>query len=464
MLGCIWPCPSQSLQNQTAVPAQMNSQSSCIEANREGFPQGNDQAHLHYWQQVLADCRRLRDRAGEGQVLLTLGWMYFFAEDYRAAIDAYQLAEQVDASKGAALNGLGQSYLAVGDHARALDAYKQAVQLAGPAPELRLLQAEAFRGLGLTYLDLKDYSQAIAVLEDALTRLQKHGSPTLGERNWIGIFASLGLAHHRSGHLKEAERYLREALSAAASFVSESESHWDSTREDIQRARMQRFSASKLYQGLVLDAIGSLLAGGPVGAVGAVASVIESPKKLQEAVQAHNQYQDDLRKREQKFLEEAPGTLEWSALWAAVDVEVYVCPLLQEILAAQQQLAEGLELAERCRGRALAQRLGYHLGGDGGTKKNQPLTFAHIQAIANDQQATLVEYTILYEPSRLPPWFPEKESGLLIWGVSPSGHVTQRRVDSAHGARRRRRDTGRARRHDPTSPRCKRARDALRAP
>jgi hypothetical protein len=124
---------------------------------------------------------------------------------------------------------------------------------------------------------------------------------------------------------------------------------------------------------------------------------------------------------------------EMEALSAPLHVHDYVCPLLQEIFVAQQQIAEGLEIAERCRGRALAQRLTFQSWARGELPESQPPTFAQIHAIAAAQQATLVAYTVLVEPLRLPKWIPSRESGLLIWVVSPSGQVTQRRVDLRPG-------------------------------
>ncbi|HEU0202360.1 MAG TPA: CHAT domain-containing protein, partial [Burkholderiaceae bacterium] len=58
----------------------------------------------------------------------------------------------------------------------------------------------------------------------------------------------------------------------------------------------------------------------------------------------------------------------------------------------------------------------------------QAPTLVQLRAIARAQKATIVEYTVVYEPALLPDWIPDRESALLVYVVAPEGTVTARRV------------------------------------
>jgi len=90
---------------------------------------------------------------------------------------------------------------------------------------------------------------------------------------------------------------------------------------------------------------------------------------------------------------------------------------LQQALLAQNEIEAALEIAERGRARALAELLAPRLSnvpeGQVGIK---PTTIEEIKQIASQQQATLVEYSVI-------------EDTLLIWVVKPSGEVFVEKVN-----------------------------------
>ncbi len=92
--------------------------------------------------------------------------------------------------------------------------------------------------------------------------------------------------------------------------------------------------------------------------------------------------------------------------------------LLQAALIDQEKSLAALEIAERGRARALVELLSNGLGGQlAERRKITSPTLQQIQQIANVQNATLIEYSILWSRT------------LLIWVIKPNGEIAFRSVD-----------------------------------
>ncbi|MDB9496826.1 CHAT domain-containing protein [Spirulina major CS-329] len=92
--------------------------------------------------------------------------------------------------------------------------------------------------------------------------------------------------------------------------------------------------------------------------------------------------------------------------------------LLQRAQVAQNKTIAALETAERGRARAFVELLHRRLNPNDPNATIAPPNLAKIQQIAKEQNATLVEYSIIGE-----------ESTLYIWVIAPSGDITFRQVD-----------------------------------
>ena len=113
--------------------------------------------------------------------------------------------------------------------------------------------------------------------------------------------------------------------------------------------------------------------------------------------------------------------------------------LLQDVLVAQGQPQQALEVAERGRARAFVEQLAQRLALVEGEETATPLpavsspSLAEIQQVARQQNATLVAYSITYENAaifragRREGRQQNRETALLIWVVQPSGEVSFRR-------------------------------------
>ncbi|HEU0202849.1 MAG TPA: tetratricopeptide repeat protein, partial [Burkholderiaceae bacterium] len=297
-----------------------------------------DQVDADLLSEAIAGCRKAGDRNGERLLLEWLGHMHFMQGQYAAAAETYRrvfpLADELF-DKVSAWEALGRAQLAAGDFAQALLSYRTAFDVAASAPEPDTwLQVQALRGQGLVHLAQRDFAQASRVLERAFALTKEEGD----DRTLAGpLLSSLGLAQLRAGQTQAAEASLRQALEVP-----------ESTSAELRRAQAQ---------------------------------MPEIPPALQPLLAATR-----------------PMLQDWMPHATALMVDGYACSLLQDLLVAQQRHGEALETSERCRGRALVQRLAVRAL----PEEAQAPTLVQLRAIARAQKATIVEYTVVYEPALLP--------------------------------------------------------------
>ena len=138
----------------------------------------------------------------------------------------------------------------------------------------------------------------------------------------------------------------------------------------------------------------------------------------------------------------------------------FACPLLEQLHVQGNAPELALEAAERCRARALNVLLAQNAfhkpvpsiqemaarqrppsGGPAKTATemrrelldnpqaeaaSRPATLADMRRMAAERGATMVVYSISYTVNRLPHRMPDRETGILIWVVSPDGRVALR--------------------------------------
>ncbi|HEY9612027.1 CHAT domain-containing tetratricopeptide repeat protein, partial [Allocoleopsis sp.] len=107
----------------------------------------------------------------------------------------------------------------------------------------------------------------------------------------------------------------------------------------------------------------------------------------------------------------------------------YTYSLLQQALIAQNKTNEALEIAERGRARAFVELLANRFTPSTTESTIAAPSLSQIQQIAKEQNATLVEYSIINDEFQVGGKLKTKESELYIWVIKPTGEVTFRRVD-----------------------------------
>ena len=103
---------------------------------------------------------------------------------------------------------------------------------------------------------------------------------------------------------------------------------------------------------------------------------------------------------------------------------------LQRVRVAQNNPIAALEIAERGRARAFVELLTERLStGDANPIIASAPNGEQIRQIAKAQNATLVQYSIVYKDFQIEGKSKPRESALYIWVIQPTGEITFRQVD-----------------------------------
>ncbi|MFW9259601.1 tetratricopeptide repeat protein [Nostoc sp. CALU 546] len=111
------------------------------------------------------------------------------------------------------------------------------------------------------------------------------------------------------------------------------------------------------------------------------------------------------------------------------DAQIRTYRNLQEVLIAQNKSKEALEISERGRSRAFVELLTSRLSGKNISQIVEKPTLSLLQEIAKQQNATLVEYSIIGDGFKIQNKQETHKSELYIWVIKPTGEVTFRKAD-----------------------------------
>ncbi|NEO49152.1 MAG: tetratricopeptide repeat protein [Moorea sp. SIO4A3] len=322
---------------------------------------------IDYYQQSIAIKRKIGDRNGEAASLNNLGSAYGHLGDYQKAIDHYQKSLVIDRDIGdrngeaASLNNLGSAYRHVGDYKKAINYYQGSLAIARDIGD-RLGEAYSLGNLGNVYINLGDYFKGIDYHQDSLA-IQREIGDRLGEANSL---IGLGIIYDNLGKYKKAIDYQQNSLAIAREIgnrkgEASSLNNIGATflkKNHLKQAQTHVFDAIKIWEDIRQD-LGN-----------------EDDWKISIFEQQSRSYR-----------------------------------LLQQVLVAQGKPKQALEISERGRNRALIDLLAAQLSET--TQKTKAPTLKDIQEIAKQQQATLVEYSIV-------------DDQIYIWVIAPTGEITFR--------------------------------------
>ncbi len=113
------------------------------------------------------------------------------------------------------------------------------------------------------------------------------------------------------------------------------------------------------------------------------------------------------------------------------EAQAHTYRTLQQVLIAQNNPNAALEIAERGRARAFVELLARRNAttNESANSPITPPTIERLQQIAKQQNATLVEYSIIYNDFKIKGKQEPHESELYIWVIKPTGEVTFRSSD-----------------------------------
>jgi CHAT domain-containing protein/Tfp pilus assembly protein PilF len=404
-------------------------------------------------QQALTLSRDTHDQILEGAILTGIGEVYRSRGEYPKALAFFQQSLAIyqktnsKAESGTVLNNIGQVYTTLAQYSQALNALQQAFAIHQEVGN-RAMLGTTFINLGSVYLNLGQSDKALAFFKQALTISQE-----------IGDRAKEGITFNYLGRILASENRFDEALEnhqkALAIFTQNGDrAELAATFNKLGKiylAQKQYEKALNFYQrSLVINqSIGNRL--GLANTFNDLGLVYLNLKQsnpafdsLGRALTLSKEIGDKLGQgtilsnlgylywrsrqniRAERYLLEAikvleslrPGLKDFDKI-TIFERQRNLYELLQEIAIAQNQINFALEIAERGRARAYAELLASRL-------LNLPpeqltissLAIAQIQQIAQQENATLIEYSLV-------------GNSIYIWVIQPSGQINFTKIDRA---------------------------------
>nr|WP_199302475.1 CHAT domain-containing tetratricopeptide repeat protein [Coleofasciculus sp. FACHB-129] len=421
------PFPTAQALAQTS-DARKAEADQLLQQGIEQFQTSQFEAALQSWKQALSLYREIKDRLGEGQSLSNLANAYPSVGNYAKAIDYHQqslaIAREIKhrSGEGAALGNLGNAYHSLGDYAKAIDYHQQRLTIARETKN-RLGEGISLGNLGLAYSSLGDYAKAIDYHQQSLT-IAREIKDRLGEGVSLG---NLGLAYDFLGDYAKAIDYHQQRLAIAQEIKDRSGEGQSLGNLGIAYFYLGDYAKAIDYQQQSLTIAREIK--NPLGEGASLNNLGVAFQKSGNLAQAEKNLRTGIEVWE-SLREQLGGNDAYKVSIFEQQARTY--RLLQQVLIAQNQPTEALEVAERGRARAFVERLAISFSSPssaGPKVSTNPPNIQQIQQIAKQQNATLVEYSIIHDEFKIQGKQEVHESELYIWVIPPSGVVSFRRVD-----------------------------------
>ncbi|MFW9259599.1 CHAT domain-containing protein [Nostoc sp. CALU 546] len=340
---------------------------------------------IEYHQQWLEIARAIKDRQSEGMALGNLGEDYKSLGNYTKAIEYSKqwlaIAKEIKdrQSEGKALSNLGNTSLYQGEYAKAIEYYQQHLVI---AKEIKDHQSEgdALGNLGVAYLSLGEYAKAIESHQQHLV-IARSIKDRQGEGKALG---NLGVAYLSLGEYAKAIESHQQNLAIA---------------KEIKDRQGEGSALNNL--GLAFLKSGNLAL---------------AEKTLIKGLQVWESQRQRLGGNDANKVSIFEG-------------QSRTYRTLQQVLIAQNKNNAALEIAERGRARAFVELLASKLSPNLQQQSPTSSTIEEIKQIAKVQNATIVEYSIIYDEFKVQGKPQANESEFYIWVIKPTGEAKFHSVD-----------------------------------
>ncbi len=370
-----------------------------------------DQAiKLH--EQSLGIFNQSGDREKTATVLGNLGRAYVDLAQYAKGIEYYNKSLAMHESIGTASGtlttqgNLAGIYRTLGQYDKSLALYRTVAERSTVIGE-NTTRGIALAGTANILLERKDFAAANTAIQQALTLHRNAGA----KRSEIYALRILGKLQAAQGQPDQALATLQQGLNLTKEIGPLEESLLAQDVAQLQFDRRQ-YAEAQTYANRAIgiakkakyqDIVGkSLTILGQAQLANNQAGAAIAP--LQEAVGVWEKLRPGLKDSDQVSL---------------FDTQAETYQSWQQALVAQGQSSQALEVAERGRARAFVELFATKTGQNPATLSAP--TIAQMQTLAQQQKATLVEYSQVDDRT------------LYIWVVKPTGEVSFRRSDLPPG-------------------------------
>ena len=388
---------------------------------------GDNIESLEFYKQALYIFREIGDRLNEGTVLNNIGKVNEGLGQYPQALEFYQRAltirQEVGDQTGEAftLTDLGLINTSLGQYSQAEKFFQQSLDIFRKIGDQRRA-ALTLNAMGVYYRTIDQYPKALESYEQALNIFIK-----IGERRGKGTsLNNIGDFRRNQGEYSQAQEIFQQAL-AIFKEVGNKEG------EGVALSNIGRVYAHQDQYSQALKSFGEALA--IFKQVGDKASEARTLRYIGSAF-----YQSGKFAEAEKTLRDGMEVLETlrTKLSDANKISIFETQtatyrLLQQVLIAQNKTNEALEISERGRSRAFVELLTSRLSTKNSDQTAElPVakpTISLLQKIAKQQNATLVQYSIIYDDLKIDGKQQTKQSELYIWVIKPTGEITFRKSD-----------------------------------
>lgn len=364
------------------------------------FIVGDYAKSIEYAQQQLELAKKTQNSLGEGIALGSMGAAYGVLGEYEKAIGYYEkslaITSAIPAPQWASLTqrNLGNAYMAQGnyhkehgDDEKAQQFYNQAIQYQNESLALakanrdRYGEAQALGNLGNIYSALSDSQRALDYQQQSLLIAQEIRDRLQEAQALLNI----GTAYSYLGNYSKALGYHEQSLVI------------------VQELRV------RLGEGIALNNLGDALLH--------LNQLVAAEQKLVSGVEVWESLRAGLGNNDTNKI-------------SLFEIQSATYRNLQEALSQQNKINTALETSERGRARAFVELLARRISSDRETAITiTPPNIQQIQQVARQQNATIVEYSIISDSFKVNGKQQIKESELYIWVVQPTGEVAFRRSD-----------------------------------
>jgi len=380
---------------------------------------GNYPLAGQFLNQALTIRQNINDPQGIGQTLMNLGALASSQADYPQALNFYQQALDIlpaEESYGSAiiLNNMGEIYRGLGQPKKALASFQAALPLFEQESD-PFAVGITLSNIGAVYHALGDYSQALAFYEKGLAiATEIEDAVGIGQ-----TLLNMGAVYEKLANYSQALQLYNQGLEMMTAIgdedaIGQALNNIGSVHRlmgDYSQALEFYDRALEIRQKLPNQAGIAVTLNNKGVALFEAGKIAESTQTLYAAIDAL----ESLR----------PGLSDLNKV-SIFDKYRSSYSILQKALISQKKPEIALEIAERGRARAFLELIGQRLSPEAvqeyAQKQNPVTTISDIKKVAAEQNATLVEYSIISDNLG-------QNSALFIWVVKPTGDITFREVD-----------------------------------
>jgi CHAT domain-containing protein len=370
---------------------------------------GNYQAAIDSLQRALDISREQGNLGGQGFSSIGLGHVYLSIDQYQISLSFFQealyLLQEDQLARAISLNGMGLLYSKLGQYETAIDLYQEALNLAEENGDF-LTIGNILGNLGQAYKTLGEYTSSIEY-QNRYLNLSRSINFRSGEARALGgianVYSSLGNYDDALSYYREAleifseindDRGLSDTLGNIGDLLLKSGNHQEAIEYLESYLKLSRQS------GALWEEYNALYNLGRANFMGndfttSETYLVEALDKMDE-LRNNNIAQDTSRV---SLFELQQGTFS----------------LLQRVLVNQSKFSSSLEVAEMGRTRILVDLLSERFLQEDSPNSTETLSADSISLLAQRNQRTLVQYSII-RSDRFDPI-------LYIWVVSPDGNI-----------------------------------------